>query len=308
MKIFRELADIKPDRPTVTCLGNFDGVHVGHQELIRRTVAIAKSDGLAAAVFTFSNHPRNLFSEEKVKNILYPKDKAAIMEAMGIDYMFDVPFTMDICTMPAVDFIDRLLVETFRAKEVVCGFDYTFGYRAEGDAALLASEGLKREMGIHVVEPIREDGEVISSTLIREAIAAGDMERAAAFLGRDYSIEGTVIRGNKLGRTIGFPTCNMWVDETMVTPPNGVYITRCLYDGTVYPSITNVGNKPTVGDYGVDIETHIFDFDKEIYDETIRVSFLKKIRDEMKFESLEALQQEIDRNCVTARVYHRAHK
>jgi len=308
MKIFRELSEIQLDRPTVTCLGNFDGVHVGHQELIRRAVAIAKSDGLMAAVFTFSNHPRNLFSDEKVKNILYPEDKAAVMEAMGIDYMFDVPFTMDICTMPAVDFIDRLLVDTFKAREVVCGFDYTFGYKAEGDAALLASEGLKREMGIHVVEPIREDGEVISSTLIRGFIASGDMEKAAKMLGRNYSIEGEVIRGNMLGRTIGFPTCNITVDETMVTPPNGVYITRCTYGGTVYPSITNVGNKPTVGEYATDIETHIFGFDKEIYGETIRVEFEKKIRDEMKFESLEALQAEIDRNCVTARVYHRTHK
>ena len=304
MRVFHELTDIQMTEPVVCCLGNFDGVHIGHMELLRRTVARAKEAGLAPAVFTFSTHPRNLFGKEPVKNILYPKDKLRILEEQGIQYVFDVPFTMDICTMPPLAFLDELLVRKFRSKELVCGFDYTFGYKAEGDADLLVTEGEKRGLAVLIVEPVLCDGEVVSSTLIREWIAAGDMEKAERFLGRSYSIDGTVLMGERLGRTIGFPTCNFHVDETMVTPPNGVYITTCTLDGQDWPSITNVGVKPTIGKFTKNIETHIFDFSREIYGETIRVHFLKKLRDERKFDSLEALKEEIARNCETAREYH----
>ena len=305
MKVFKNLDDIQMTEDTSVALGNFDGVHVGHRDLISHAVEYAHEAGLASAVFTFSNHPRNMFSEEKVKNILYPEDKEAIIESLGVDYMFDIPFTMDICTMSAQDFLEELLLKKFRAKHLVCGFDYTYGYKALGTAKTLEEEGEKRGVGVEVVEAIKVGGEVVSSTLIRQYIQEGEMEKCDLLLGRNYSIDGVVEMGNQLGRTIGFPTCNVVVDESMVAPMNGVYITICSFDGERHPSITNVGVKPTIGsDFTKNIETHIFDIDRDLYGKKIRVEFLKKMRAEKKFDSVKELQEEIRRNCQTARAYH----
>lgn len=306
MRVFNSLEEITKIENTVIALGNFDGIHLGHQEIIKRTVADAKSAGCKSAVFTFANHPRNLLKEKKdVKNILYMDDKQRIIENLGIDYFFNIPFDEEMMTMDPVLFITDLLIDKLNMREVLCGFNYRFGHKAKGNVELLVKESLTKGFGVHVLEPFKIDDMVVSSTLIREYISNGNMQMAKKLLGRPYSIGGEVVVGNRLGKSIGFPTSNINIDEGMVSPPNGVYITECFYNGVLYPSITNVGRKPTIGVYNKNVETHIFNFDKELYGKQIRVDFLEKLREEREFESVEALSKEIMANCITAKAYHR---
>ena len=308
MLVFNSLEEIKDIKPTVVALGNFDGIHLGHQAIKKNALHDATGEGYKSAVFTFENHPRNLLKNTApVKNILYPEDKMRIIESLGIDYMFNIPFTEDIMKMEAEDFIDEILLGKLNMKEVLCGFNYHFGYKARGNVNLLLEESMKKDFGVHVAEPFKVDGQVVSSSLIREKISEGDMVACSKYLGRNYAIAGEVVVGNKLGRKIGFPTSNLNIDEGMVSPPNGVYITKCTYNGVAYPSITNVGHKPTIGVYAKNVETHIFNFDKELYGKMIKVEFLEKLRDEKKFDSVEELSKEITANCITAKAYHRQH-
>ena len=306
MKVFNSLEEINNIEPTVVALGNFDGVHKGHQQIIGRTVKSEEAAGLKSAVFTFSNHTRTLLKNlPAVKNILYPEEKAAVMEGMGIDYMFNIPFTKEVMSMSPERFVKEILVDAFRIREAYCGFNYSFGYKAQGTPEVLMHEGLKHGFGIHVQEPYMIDGIVVSSTYIRQLISEGRMEECTRFMGRMYSIGGEVVVGNKLGRTIGFPTSNVMIDESMASPPNGVYITYCSYNGVKYPSITNVGVKPTIGTYSKNVETHIFNFDKELYGKQIRVEFVKQTREERKFSGIEELSRQIESDCIMAKAYHR---
>jgi riboflavin kinase/FMN adenylyltransferase len=193
-------------------------------------------------------------------------------------------------------------------KQAYCGFNYKFGYKAEGTPEVLMHEGIEKGFGIHVLEPFEIDGNLVSSTFIRNLIAEGKVDQCMKYMGRNYAIGGEVVVGNKIGRTIGFPTSNLIIDENMVTPPNGVYVTYCTYNGVRYPSVTNVGVKPTIGDYKKNVETHIFNFNKELYGKKIRVEFLEKTRDEKKFESVEELSKQITSDCIMAKDYHRRTK
>ncbi|MCL1982283.1 MAG: bifunctional riboflavin kinase/FAD synthetase [Clostridiales bacterium] len=305
MNLYNSLEEIVGIEGTAIALGNFDGVHVGHQELMERTVKAAKAANLKSAVFTFSNHPRNLLSKgQTVKNILYPEEKAAVIKAFGVDYMFNVPFDDEMRCMSAVEFIDKILLMKLKMQEVCCGFNFKFGHKSSGSAETLVSEGAKGHFRTHVLGPVIIGGEVVSSSRIRECIEQGDVVRCMRFMGRRYSIGGEVVVGNRLGKTIGFPTSNLIVDDSMVSPANGVYITYCTHNGKRYPSVTNVGTKPTVGEFSKNMETHIFDFDKELYGKTILVEFIKKTRDEKKFESMDALAEQIKQDCIIAKDYH----
>ena len=305
MIVFESLDEIKIDGQTAVALGNFDGVHVGHQALIREAVSKAKETGCKSCVFTFSTHPKNLIPGTKeVKNIIYPEEKAALLEKMGIDYMVHVPFVKEIMTMSPERFVKELLVDKMHAQEVICGFNYRFGFKGAGDTKELRILGAQYGFHVNEMKAVSIDGDIVSSTLIRNMIKAGEMEECARYLGRNYDIGGEVVVGNKLGRTLGFPTSNIMIDETMVTPPNGVYVTYCIYNGIKYPSVTNVGVKPTIGTFKKNMETHIFNFNKELYVKMIKVEFVKKTRDEVKFNNIEELSAQIDRDCREAKAYH----
>ena len=305
MIVINNLEEIKNIPPCSIALGNFDGVHVGHQTLIRKAVEKARELGIKSAVFTFSNHPKNLFAGENVvKNIIYQEEKAALIEKLGVDYLFNVPFTNEVARMNAMSFIDDLLVDKMNLREAFCGFNYRFGYKAAGNPHILRQCGMVKGFNVNEIDPVTIEGDVVSSTLIRSLIRSGDMEECEKYLGRKYSVGGEVVVGNRLGRTIGFPTSNIMIDENMVTPPNGVYITKCVYNGHVYNSITNVGVKPTIGTFQKNMETHIFHFNKELYGKHIQVIFLKKTRDEAKFRSVEELSAQIVKDCEEAKAYH----
>lgn len=306
MKIFNSLDEIQDIEPTVVALGNFDGIHRGHQEIINRSVREAETAGLKSGVFTFSNHTSTILKTvPPVKNILYPDQKISILESMGVDYLFNIPFTEEILAMEPVTFIDEILVKKFNIREAYCGFNYSFGHKASGTPEILMHEGILRGFGIHVQEPYTIDGIVVSSTYIRQLIAEGRMEECTKFMGRMYSIDGDVAVGNKIGRTIGFPTCNTVVDDTMIAPPNGVYITMCTVNGVRHPSVTNVGVKPTIGTYEKNIETHIFNFNEDVYGRKIRVEFIRHTRPEMKFNGIDELRKQIENDCIEAKIYHR---
>ena len=310
MKIFNSLEEIVNIEPTIIALGNFDGVHKGHQGLITRTVKSAEATNLKSAIFTFSNHPKNVLTNGNgngngVKCILYADEKAEIIQGLGIDYMFNIPFDSHIQHMDAFDFINKILLIKLRMQEAYCGFNYKFGYKASGDIEVLMKESVRKQFGIHVLEPVKIDGLVVSSSLIREIVESGEVDKCLRFMGRYYAVGGEVIVGNRLGSKIGFPTSNIVVDDLMVSPANGVYITYCTYNGKKYPSVTNVGVKPTIGEFQKNMETHIFNFDKELYGKTIRVEFIKKMRDETKFASMDELAKQITKDCVMAKDYHR---
>lgn len=305
MKIFETLDDIMNIEASAVALGNFDGVHLGHQELIKRTVERAKADGLKGAVFTFSNHPKNLLPrEKKVKSILCKDEKAQIIESLGVDYLFNIPFTKNIMTMPPEDFVQKLLLDKFNMKAAFCGFNYHFGYKAQGNPDVLREIGSKEGFDVTEMPAYKIKGDIVSSSLIRTLVASGQVEKCNIYMGRHYAIGGEVVVGNRLGRKLGFPTSNLVIDQDMVTPPNGVYITYCTYNGVRYPSVTNVGIKPTIGHYTKNVETHIFNFDKELYGKQIRVEFLKKTRDEVKFDNVRDLSEQIVRDCREAKAFH----
>lgn len=305
MEIFNALDEIIDIDETVIALGNFDGVHKGHQELIKRTVKSAEAAGLKSAVFTFVNHPKNVLAGKPVsKNILYLEDKIEIIKSMDVDYLFSLEFDKYVMHMSANEFIQKLLIGSFRMREAYCGFNYHFGYKAEGNPEILIKSGIKNGFGVHVLEPFEIDGNLVSSTFIRNLISKGQVDECQKYMGRNYYVYGEVVVGNKIGRTIGFPTLNILTDNKMVTPSHGVYVTCCTYNGIRYKGITNVGIKPTIGDNKKNIETYLFDFNAEIYGKEIKVEFLKKLRPEIKFSNFEELSAQIARDCRDARRYH----
>ena len=310
MKIYNDLNNIENLGKTAVALGNFDGVHLGHKELIRAAVNAARrstSQGIPvkSCVFTFSNNPKNLIPGKKeVKNIIYQDEKEALIESLNVEYLVNIPFTEDIMTMSPERYVKEILVDKLNAKVVICGFNHRFGFKAEGNTRMLKELGEKYGFQVLEIDPVYIDGEVCSSTLIRNLILAGEMDECATFLGRNYAIAGEVVVGNRLGKSLGFPTSNIMIDESMVTPPNGVYITYCMYNGVKYPSITNVGVKPTIGEFKKNMETHIFNFDKELYGKMIKIEFVKKMRDEVKFSSKEELSSQISKDCNTAKEFH----
>ena len=297
MRVISKKSEMNNMPETAVALGSFDGIHYGHQALIKTMVEEAEERGLTSAVFSFSNHPRDLIpGKGKVKNILYREEKEEIISSLGVDMLVSIPFDEEIMKLSPRAFVEELLLKGLNVKSVFCGFNYGFGFKAEGTPELLKELGKEFGFEVTVIPTVKIDGNVVSSTMIRTIIAGGQVEKCPMYMGRYYAIGGEVVVGNRLGRKLGFPTSNLVIDETMVTPPNGVYATYCTYNGKRYPSVTNVGIKPTVGENEKNVETHIFNFDKELYGSKIKVEFLKKLRDEVKFDDFRELSDQIERD------------
>lgn len=312
MEIIKSLETIRIDEPTVVALGNFDGVHQGHQLILKDAIDYAKEHNIKSACYTFSNHPVNFFMNKTgqldkcVKLICTEEEKLATLEKLGFDIVINVEFNEDIMKMRAMDFIYDILKDRLSAKAVCCGFNYTYGVKAEGDVDLLRKEGAKIGMDILVRDAKSFGDTVISSTEIRKLIASGDMEMLTEYLGRHYTLSGVVEHGLSLGREIGFPTMNIEAPMTMALPPNGVYFTNAIIDGRTYPAITNIGVKPTVEESNKvkNFETNIFNFHENAYDKFVKIEFLKWERPEIKFESIDALREQISKDVKLAKEYH----
>lgn len=305
MKIYKHFKELNDISATAVALGNFDGIHKGHQTLISECVQSAIAKNLLPAVFTFSNHPINVLSgKSTIKNIITFEEKSELLSSLGVAYLFSFNFSDCIRNSSPYDFCNEILAKSLKAKEVFCGFNYRFGYRAEGTPSLLTENGLKLGYKTVVIDPVAVEGAAISSTNIRSAIMQGEMDKYLLFTGRRYVINGHVIEGLKFGRRIGFPTINLALDVSMVMPKSGVYVTQTRVGGCFYDSITNVGNKPTMGAFEKNAETHIFEFDRDIYGQDVRVEFIKLLRPETTFPSFEALAAQIKIDCSKAKRYH----
>ncbi|TLS52247.1 bifunctional riboflavin kinase/FAD synthetase [Paenibacillus antri] len=288
-------------------IGDFDGVHLGHREVIGRAVSAARRRGLAASVMTFHPHPREVLGAKAYSTSITPLDrKLERFRELGLDTVYVVSFTPTLAALSPEAFVDEVLVP-LRVKSVTVGFNFTFGHRGLGTSALLKQLGEGR-FDAEIVQPFRIEDERVSSTLIREALALGDVERVQNLLGRPFDVSGDVVTGDGRGRTIGVPTANLSIDARSVKPANGVYAVNATIEtgpsaGQTYAGVMNVGMKPTFHSAlpVATWEVHLFDFDGDLYGHRLTVSFVSRIRDERKFDSVTALIEQIGRDMQEAK-------
>ena len=294
----------KINLPMVVALGSFDSMHLGHQRLIAGAVTAAKQLGLLSVVFTFKDLPLNVISGRTVvKNVLTQEEKQEAIERLGVDILVNVDFDRNMQGMSAKNFVSDILKEKLNCSVAVCGYNYSFGYMGYGNPDILNSLGLQYGFETLIMDEFKINGTTVSSTYIRKLLEEGKVSEYKEFTGRRYSISGKVIEGNHIGNRMGYPTVNLNLSDSMSLPLNGVYATYIFIDGQRYEGVTNVGNKPTVGTYGKNAETHIFGFQGDLYGKDIKVEFLEFMRPEQKFESIEELEHQISRDCGNAKTY-----
>lgn len=291
MQIFTELNK----NPNLSlALGYFDGVHKGHQAVIKSAVDFASQNGNKSAVITFKDHPCCFFRGVCPKYILTREDRIKHIEALGVDYIYILDFNSRLCMLYAEDYLKNVLIDNFSPKSISTGFNHYFGAKKSGGVDLLTEKQVEYGYKYFEIPPQKILNNTISSTAIRNALAKGDIQNANEMLGYNFTISGKVVKGQQLGRKIGFRTANLLYPPELIDLPFGVYSVLVDYMGIQYKGITNFGIRPTVSNsHRCSLETHILDFNKDIYGEEISVSFLKMIRAERKFNSLEDLKAQI---------------
>lgn len=280
-------------------LGFFDGIHRGHQQVIQKAISIAKENNYKSAVMTFDPHPSVVLSKNSgsVKYITPLDDKIKLIAEMNVDYLFIVHFTKEFASLLPEEFVDNYLI-SIHVKHAICGFDFTYGKFGKGTAETLFTHG-KGEFDVTVVEKIKENEQKISSTLIREHIEKGNFTCANHLLGRFYHVKGIVIHGEKRGRTLGYPTANIKIDEQYMIPGVGIYIVKIYINGQWKYGACSVGYNPTFHDEAdrrLSVEVFILDFDEEIYGKEVIIEWHKRLRDEKKFSNIEDLKTQIDKD------------
>ncbi len=308
MKIIRGSRNIREEiKNPVLTLGNFDGVHVGHQAIFRNVTLRSKEIDGTSVVFTFEPHPLKIIAPDRCPPLLtsFHKKMELIQEA-GIDMVICADFNRRFADQHPRDFAKNILYKKVRAKEIFVGYDYTFGRGREGTIAYLKKMGNEFGFKVNVVDPVKIDVNLVSSSLIRELIEDGKIEQASLFLGRTYSIKGKVIDGHKKGTVIGYPTANIDVHHELI-PHTGVYGVRVVNEGIYYDGIANVGFNPTFNRDSLSVEVHIFDFNKDIYGKEIEIAFIGRIREEIAFKSAQELVEQIGQDVKRAKDILRVH-
>src|SRR5580658_6002884 len=293
MEIIRDLDAIARHPYPVVAFGNFDGAHLGHRAIMKAAMDRARAAGGTSFALTFDPLPSKLlFPERAPKLILHPEDKLELLRISGIEGVIVVQFTPEFSLIEPRDFVRDYLVGRIGVREVVVGHSVNFGHKRAGNASVMVELGREFGFDTTVVGPVKQAGMEVSSTKIRELISSGEVRSAAKLLGRYHFLNGSVVRGRERGRTIGFPTANL-ANETECVPPDGVYATRVILADGAHPSITNVGMRPTFAESARSIEAHIFDFDRDLYGERIKLELIERIRPERKFDNAEALKAQI---------------
>ncbi len=288
-------------------LGKFDGLHIGHRKLFDYTKEM-KKEGLNAVVFSFLRPPIHLLKDKEINLIYMEDEKRKILEHMDMDVLVSYPFDKMSLSMEPEDFIHNILVGKLDAKVIAVGTDFRFGHNRKGNVDFLAKMAEKYGYRLQVFEKVAYKGDIVSSTRIRWELAEGNMQLAAELLGEPYSVWGEVVHGRKLGRTIGMPTTNIVPEQEKLLPPNGVYVSLTEIDGKMYPGISNVGVKPTVGEEENRlIETNIFDFSGDLYGKVLKVELHSFVRPEQKFASVEQLKMQMEKDTIKARNYFAKH-
>ncbi len=297
MKIERELEQIDPPGDTVLTVGVFDGVHLCHQHLISELKGEASSAGVSSGIVTFKNHPLSVLRAEfKPRYLTTLQKRVELIEGLGVDLVAPVTFDRGLSEFGAREFVE-LLRERLGMRGLVIGPDFAMGHNREGNAEMLSAVGEELGFSVRVAEPLLgPGGEAVRSTSIRRALATGDVETVAILLGRRFTLDGTVVEGEGRGGPLGFPTANLQVSDEMAVPANGIYAAWAQVGQERYMAATSIGVRPTFDDSGYAIEAYLLDFEGDLYGSDLNLEFVKRLREELKFDSVDALKEEVDRD------------
>lgn len=303
LEIIAGTSDFYLEKETAAAIGKFDGVHIGHRRLLEE-ILDRKADGLAACVFTFDPAPAVLFGGSDGGELTTRDEKRVLFERMGVDILIEYPLNLVTAAMEPETFAGEILAERMQVRFLAAGSDLSFGNKGRGDAALLRQLGPDLGFSVKIIDKVCVDGSQVSSTCVRKQVEAGNMELTERLLGMPYMIAGEVVIGNRLGRTLGFPTVNILPGEGKLLPPNGVYFSKVRCRGKLYKAISNVGYKPTVTEERVmGVESYLYDFEQEVYGESVEVYLLAFRRPERQFESVEALKTQLQEDIMAGATY-----
>lgn len=299
MKIYNHFSEFKKLNNAVVTIGTFDGLHYGHQKIVNRLCELAKSTGGESVILTFFPHPRLIIDPENqdLKMINTINEKAEMLSILGVDHLIITPFTRDFSNLTPKEYIEKILLGTIGVKQLIVGYDHRFGKDRKGGLSDL--EACAATYGFEIEEiPEQDINDVaVSSTKIREALLNGNVALASEYLGYHFSLSGRVIKGDKIGRTIGFPTANIFIEETYkLIPSDGIYAVTVKLDGGLYKGMAYIGQRPTINGMTRNIEVNIFDFNREIYGQEIKMNFLEFLRHDVKFTGLEALKEQLHKD------------
>ena len=303
MKVYTQIEDFRNIKNPVVTTGTFDGVHLGHQKIISRLIDVAKEEQGETVLLTFYPHPRMVLfpDDNELKLLNTQQEKIRLLENYGIDHLIIYPFTKEFSRLTSVEFVRNILVNSLQTKRLVIGYNHHFGRNREGSFEHLKEFGPVYGFDVEEIPAKDIDHIEISSTKIRQALQAGEVEVAATYLGHTYSVNGKVVQGKQLGRTIGYPTANILMeDKYKLIPADGVYAVKVELNGVMYQGMLNVGNNPTIEGKGRSLEVNIFDFDQNIYGDEATIYFIERLRDEVKFNGLDELKAALAKDKVNA--------
>jgi len=293
MQVEKELAELAPEKATILTIGVFDGVHLGHKYLISQLIKHAREQNLLSGVVTFRQHPQELMSPQTTLPFLTDlNQRIDLIKNEGVDRVFVLSFTPELARLTASEFVS-LLKNHFKMRGLVLGHDFALGRNREGDENMLRKLGKEMGFTVNVVRAKLVDGELASSTAIRKALAAGDMKRVHRLIGRNFGLSGHVVSGAHRGTRLGFPTANIQVNPSQALPPDGVYATWSYIDGQTYPSMTNIGKRPTFDNNERTVEVFVLDYQSDLYGREMSIDLIDRVRDEKKFNTAEELQEQI---------------
>ena len=302
MKIIRSICPQVFDMGCVMSIGNFDGIHIGHQAIVKRVVQKAHSKNIPSVITTFEPHPHEFFTPESTDRIMGLREKYLALQELNPDYLFVMRFNKNLANTSAEDFIEEILLHGFNVKFLIVGDDFRFGKKRQGDYHLLQAYADRHDLELENTDTLKSGGQRVSSTRIRQLLRECDFTAVEQLLGRPFFISGRVAHGDKRGRELGFPTMNIRLSKkrTLVT---GVFAVEIHGLGEVKQGVANMGYRPTLQGQRPQLEVHVFDFDQQCYGERVKVIFRQKLRDEQRFDSIELLQQQINLDAISAREY-----
>jgi len=302
MKVFTQIENVRQHLPVYMALGTFDGIHVGHQAIIARTVEQAKRNNCLGAVFTFSNHPLSIIDIDRCPPLIVTnQDKVDLIAGLGVDMLFNVPFTIELLRLTPEKFLETI-VNNINLEHIIVGENFTYGYRGEGTPAQLTAAGANYGFSVDVVSMVGVAGVIVSSTTIRQLVAEGEVKQAAYLLGRPLALNGIIMTGDQRGRKLGFPTANLAIPQGLLVPADGVYGVIVTDEaGRAYNGVANIGNNPTFTRQTRRIEVHILDFDRIIYGQQVNIQFIDRIRSEIAFSSVDQLKRQMQADVEFAR-------